>query len=181
MIVSVFISFLTALGTVFTSVLEQLKITSVKIKGRYFIYFCCLVNKYTALFLIIKIVLSRKNDYLCTMKYIILITCLILSINSYSRDRINGSWKYVDTINIQTDIKCRTILITLNKNGTYNQFIQIVPRNSSTYFGIRHYEIRGKWFLSKKRIFIEEYGIVKNIALEKFYSKFENILDLSNL
>lgn len=112
------------------------------------------------------------------MKYtksILLVISLLLSINSISKDRINGTWKHIDSTSHFNIDKKITVLV-LNKNGKYTQYIIIIPKNSNNYVGVKQYEITGKWFTSKDKIYLQEYGVTNNIKLDYFYSNFENIL-----
>jgi hypothetical protein len=117
------------------------------------------------------------------MKYaksILLVISLLLSISSFSKDRIKGTWKHIDSTS-HVNIDKKITVLVLNTNGKYSQYVIIIPKNSNTYVGIKQYEITGEWFISKNKIYLQEYGITNNIPLDYFYSNFENIQDLSSL
>lgn len=114
------------------------------------------------------------------IKNTIFVISLLLSTSLYSKDIIKGSWRHTDSI-CHINISKKIIVLTLNTDGTYIEYITIIPKNRNTYVGLKHYVISGKWTISKKNICFSEYGITKNIPLDEFYSNFENIQDLSSL
>jgi hypothetical protein len=68
--------------------------------------------------------------------------------------------------------------LTLFLDGTYHQFVQIIPSNSKNYYGVRYYELDGDWQYKDNKLFLDENGKKNAIDYEYFNANFENIDNL---
>ena len=121
---------------------------------------------------------------------IFLLTCSISGpawANSNTKDtapvthKSGTVWKYEQDLSeyaFLDGISKKIYYLTLFLDGTYHQFVQIIPQNTKNYFGIRYYELDGDWSYKDNKLFLEENGKKNSIDYNYFNANFENIDNL---
>ncbi len=113
---------------------------------------------------------------------------LVLSPTSYvfgfssgvdnSKTTLRSIWKYEQDYSKYSDeegIAKKIYFLSLNSDGTYHQYIQVVPSNPKNYYHVKNYEIEGKWSEKDGKLILNEYGKESSIDYNFIYSNFENI------
>lgn len=116
---------------------------------------------------------------------IVLIVILPLSIfaNNHDSDKnsdaiIRSIWKYEQNqtkFSPEDGIAKKIFYLSLNSDGTYHQYVQVVPLSPRDYFRVKNYSIDGKWSEKNGKLILEEYGKENAIDYNFLYSNFENI------
>ncbi|MDB5229126.1 MAG: hypothetical protein JWN78_3319 [Bacteroidota bacterium] len=91
---------------------------------------------------------------------------------------IRSIWKYEEDFtkySYEDGIAKKVYFLSLNSDGTYHQYVQVVPSNPQNYCRIRSYEINGRWSEKNGKLVLEEYGKENSIDYNYLYSNFENI------
>ncbi|HPA36587.1 MAG TPA: hypothetical protein PLA16_09475 [Chitinophagales bacterium] len=91
---------------------------------------------------------------------------------------IRSIWKYEQDLSqysFENGIAKKIYFLSLNSDGTYHQYVQVVPSNPQNFFRVRNYEISGKWSEKNGQLVLEEYGKENAIDYNYLYSHFENI------
>lgn len=91
---------------------------------------------------------------------------------------IRSIWKYEQDFSkysYEDGIAKKIYYLSLNSDGTYHQYIQVVPSNPKNYYRVKNYEIAGKWFEKDGKLVLVENGKENAIDYNFIYSNFENI------
>lgn len=87
-------------------------------------------------------------------------------------------WKYEQDLSQYAyldGISKKVYYLTLYLDGTYHQFVHIIPYNSKNYYGVRYYELDGDWSYKDNKLFLNENGKKNAIDYNYFNANFENI------
>ena len=112
-------------------------------------------------------------------------TLLPLPIRANSNDSdhpkpavIRSIWKYeqdFSKFSFEDGIAKKIYFLSLNSDGTYHQYVQVIPSNPQNYYRVKNYELEGKWFEKDGKLVLDEYGKENSIDYNYLYSNFENI------
>ena len=69
----------------------------------------------------------------------------------------------------------KIFFLSLNDDGTFHQYVKVIPLSSKDYFRVKNYELDGTWKEKDGKIILEEYGKTNEIDYAYFISNFENI------
>src|SRR4051812_15775318 len=67
----------------------------------------------------------------------------------HSKAIIRSIWKYEQDFSkfaYDDGIAKKIYFLSLNSDGTYHQYVQVIPSNPQNYYRVKNYEIDGKWF-----------------------------------
>jgi len=98
--------------------------------------------------------------------------------NTHSKTIIRSIWKYEQNMSpysIDDGILKKIYFLSLNSDGTYHQYVQVIPSNPHNYYRVKNYEIDGKWFEKNGKLVLDEYGKENAIDYNYIYTNFENI------
>lgn len=121
------------------------------------------------------------------MRYFILILFLFQSVIILSEDKNtiekgkmkSGSvWKFEQDLSKNSyldGVYKKIYYLTLFLDGSYHQYVQIIPANPKNYYGVRYYELDGKWTYKENKLFLVENNKKYSIDYEYFNSNFQNI------
>lgn len=127
-----------------------------------------------------------KNIYKLTLYFTLFIYSSIpISVYANSHDSDNNSdaiirsiWKYEQNqtkYSPEDGVAKKIFYLSLNSDGTYHQYVQVVPISPQDYFRVKNYSIDGKWTEKNGKLILEEYGKENAIDYNFLYSNFENI------
>ena len=91
---------------------------------------------------------------------------------------IRSIWKYEQDqtkYSPEDGVAKKIFYLSLNSDGTYHQFVQVVPISPQDYFRVKNYSIDGKWTEKNGKLILNEYGKENAIDYNFLYSNFENI------
>jgi hypothetical protein len=91
---------------------------------------------------------------------------------------IRSIWKYEQDqtkYSPEDGIAKKIFYLSLNSDGTYHQYIQVVPLSPQDYFRVKNYSVDGKWSEKNGKLILNEYGKENSIDYNFLYSNFENI------
>ena len=123
------------------------------------------------------------------MKKIYKILFLLLIFNSmhfsgYTEDKITAKstirsiWKYEQNatkFSPEDGISKKIFFLSLNDDGTFHQYVKVIPLSAKDYFRVKNYELDGTWKEKDGKIILDEYGKTNEIDYTYFISNFENI------
>lgn len=108
-----------------------------------------------------------------------------ISVYANSHDSDNNSdaiirsiWKYEQDqtkYSPEDGIAKKIFYLSLNSDGTYHQYVQVVPISPQDYFRVKNYAIDGKWKEKNGKLILDEYGKENSIDYNFLYTNFENI------
>lgn len=125
-------------------------------------------------------------------KNFLLKVCMCLSVislvtpvfaSSHDTDKNSNSivrsiWKYEQDqtkYSPEDGVAKKIFYLSLNSDGTYHQYVQVVPVSPQDYFRVKNYTIDGKWSERDGKLILNEYGKENAIDYNFLYSNFENI------
>jgi hypothetical protein len=91
---------------------------------------------------------------------------------------IRSIWKYEQDqtkYSPEDGIAKKIFYLSLNSDGTYHQYVQVVPLSPQDYFRVKNYSVDGKWSEKNGKLILNEYGKENSIDYNFLYSNFENI------
>lgn len=91
---------------------------------------------------------------------------------------IRSIWKYEQDLSIydyEDGIAKKIYYLSLNSDGTYHQYVQVIPSNPRNYYRVKNYEINGKWSEKNGKLVLNENGKENAIDYSFIYTNFENI------
>ncbi|HMV15850.1 MAG: hypothetical protein IT275_08675 [Chitinophagales bacterium] len=127
-----------------------------------------------------------KNIYkilsLFTLLLIVLAPFQLLA-NSHDTDKnsepiVKSIWKYEQDqtkYSPEDGIAKKIFYLSLNSDGTYHQYVQVIPSSPRDYFKVKNYSIDGKWTEKNGKLILIEYGKENAIDYNFLYTNFENI------
>lgn len=95
-----------------------------------------------------------------------------------SKDVFRTIWKYeMDQTKYSPDdgIAKKIFYLSINSDGSYHQYVQVIPINPRDYFKVKNYTIDGKWSERDGKLVLDEYGKENAIDYSYMYTNFENI------
>ncbi len=98
--------------------------------------------------------------------------------NGNSKAVIRSIWKYeqdLSAFSYDNGIAKKIYYLSLNSDGTYHQYVQVIPSSPQNYYRVKNFEINGKWFEKNGKLILDEYGKENAIDYNFMYSNFENI------
>ena len=122
-----------------------------------------------------------------TLKASLLLFALLLTITTFgnnlegiskSKSIVKSIWKYEQNqtkFSPEDGIAKKIYYLSLNSDGTYHQFVQVVPLSPQDYFRVRNYSVDGKWSEKDGKLILNEYGKESAIDYTFLFSNFENI------
>ncbi len=127
-----------------------------------------------------------KNIYKILLHFLILVFTIVpFSVYANSHDSDNNSdamirsiWKYEQDqtkYSPEDGIAKKIFYLSINSDGTYHQYVQVVPISPQDYFRVKNYAIDGKWSEKNGKLILDEYGKENAIDYNFLYSNFENI------
>ncbi|HQV77716.1 MAG TPA: hypothetical protein PLJ42_02060 [Chitinophagales bacterium] len=87
-------------------------------------------------------------------------------------------WKYeMDHTKYSPEdgIAKKIFFLSLNSDGTYHQYVQVVPLTPQDYFRVKNYAIDGNWSEKNGKLILNEYGKENSIDFDFMFSNFKNI------
>jgi hypothetical protein len=96
----------------------------------------------------------------------------------HSKSIIRSIWKYEQDFSqyaYEDGIAKKIYFLSLNSDGTYHQYVQVIPSNPKNYYRVKNYEMDGKWFEKNGKLVLVEYGKENSIDYNYIYTNFENI------
>ena len=91
---------------------------------------------------------------------------------------IRSIWKYEQDqtkYSPEDGIAKKIFYLSLNSDGTFHQYVQVVPISPQDYFRVKNYSVDGKWSEKNGKLILNEYGKENSIDYNFLYSNFENI------
>jgi len=91
---------------------------------------------------------------------------------------IRSIWKYEQDqtkYSPEDGVAKKIFYLSLNSDGTYHQYVQVVPISPQDYFRVKNYSVDGKWTEKNGKLILNEYGKENTIDYNFLYSNFENI------
>lgn len=91
---------------------------------------------------------------------------------------IRSIWKYEQDqtkYSPEDGVAKKIFYLSLNSDGTYHQYVQVVPISPQDYFRVKNYSVDGKWTEKNGKLILDEYGKENSIDYNFLYSNFENI------
>lgn len=136
--------------------------------------------------------IKNRNFVLMNKVYIILLHFLLLLImtqpsaliakghdSDINTDAIIRSiWKYEQDqtkYSPEDGIAKKIFYLSLYSDGTYHQYVEVVPISPRDYFRVKNYAIDGKWSEKDGKLILTEYGKENAIDYNFLFSNFENI------
>ncbi|MFN8267331.1 MAG: hypothetical protein U0T31_04945 [Chitinophagales bacterium] len=122
-----------------------------------------------------------------SVKIIVLILALFYIVPSFANDLdviaksksiVKSIWKYEQNttkFSPEDGILKKIYYLSLSSDGTYHQFVQVVPLTPQDYFRVRNYSVDGKWSEKDGKLILNEYGKENAIDYSFLFSNFENI------
>ncbi len=130
-----------------------------------------------------------KKIYTYTLKVSLSIVLILLMsasqifASSQDSDKNSGSnvksiWRYVQDqtkYSPEDGIAQKIYFLSLNSDGTYHQYVKVIPISPKDYFRVKDYAVDGKWSSKSDKLILNEYGKENAIDYSFLYSNFENI------
>lgn len=127
-----------------------------------------------------------KNIYKILLHLIILVVIFVpfsVLANNHDTDKnsdaiIRSIWKYEQDqtkYSPEDGVAKKIFYLSLNSDGTYHQYVQVVPISPQDYFRVKNYSVDGKWTEKNGKLILDEYGKENSIDYNFLYSNFENI------
>ena len=127
-----------------------------------------------------------KNIYKILLHLIILVVIFVpfsVLANNHDTDKnsdaiIRSIWKYEQDqtkYSPEDGVAKKIFYLSLNSDGTYHQYVQVVPISPQDYFRVKNYSVDGKWTEKNGKLILNEYGKENTIDYNFLYSNFENI------
>ncbi|HNY54258.1 MAG TPA: hypothetical protein PKI86_01470 [Chitinophagales bacterium] len=127
-----------------------------------------------------------KNIYKILLHLLILVVTFVpftVLANNHDTDKnsdaiIRSIWKYEQDqtkYSPEDGVAKKIFYISLNSDGTYHQYVQVVPISPQDYFRVKNYSVDGKWTEKNGKLILNEYGKENTIDYNFLYSNFENI------
>ncbi len=69
----------------------------------------------------------------------------------------------------------KIFFLSLDSDGTYHQYVQVVPLTPQDYFRVKNYAIDGKWSEKNGKLILNEYGKENSIDFDFMFTNFKNI------
>ena len=126
-----------------------------------------------------------KNMY--KILYLIVLVFTIMPFMAYANNNdsdnnsdaiIRSIWKYEQNqtkFSPEDGIAKKIFYLSLNSDGTYHQYVQVVPLSPQDYFRVKNYAVDGKWSEKNGKLILDEYGKENSIDYNFLYTNFENI------
>ncbi len=99
-------------------------------------------------------------------------------VSSKGKSKVRSIWKYEQDFskhNTEDGISKKIFYLCLNDDGTYNQFVMVVPEANFRYMKAQNYTLDGTWEERNGQLILEENGKKNAIAYTYFVTYFENI------
>lgn len=135
--------------------------------------------------------LSYKADYMqCLFKIVsifIFINYMFISfafsdsteiVKSKGKVKFKSIWKYEQDFTKyygEDGVSKRVYYLCLNDDGTYNQYVQVIPISNYRYLKAQNYMLDGNWEEKNGKLILDENGKKNAIDYSFFVSNFENI------
>ena len=128
-----------------------------------------------------------KKIYKILLLHIIILILMIVPVSVYANNHdsdntsdaiIRSVWKYEQNqtkYSPEDGVAKKIFYLSLNSDGTYHQFVQVVPLTPQDYFRVKNYAIDGKWSEKDGKLILNEYGKENAIEYNFLYTNFENI------
>ncbi|MCC6584492.1 MAG: hypothetical protein IT271_12375 [Chitinophagales bacterium] len=127
-----------------------------------------------------------KNIYKILLHLVILVVIFVpfsVLANNHDTDKnsdaiIRSIWKYEQDqtkYSPEDGVAKKIFYLSLNSDGTYHQYVQVVPISPQDYFRVKNYSVDGKWTEKNGKLILDEYGKENSIDYNFLYSNFENI------
>lgn len=127
-----------------------------------------------------------KNIYKILLHLVILVVTFVpfsVLANNHDTDKnsdaiIRSIWKYEQDqtkYSPEDGVAKKIFYLSLNSDGTYHQYVQVVPISPQDYFRVKNYSVDGKWTEKNGKLILDEYGKENSIDYNFLYSNFENI------
>ena len=127
-----------------------------------------------------------KNIYKILLHLLILVVTFVpfsVLANNHDTDKnsdaiIRSIWKYEQDqtkYSPEDGVAKKIFYLSLNSDGTYHQYVQVVPISPQDYFRVKNYSVDGKWTEKNGKLILNEYGKENSIDYNFLYSNFENI------
>jgi len=127
-----------------------------------------------------------KNIYKILLHLTILVVIFVpfsVLANNHDTDKnsdaiIRSIWKYEQDqtkYSPEDGVAKKIFYLSLNSDGTYHQYVQVVPISPQDYFRVKNYSVDGKWTEKNGKLILNEYGKENSIDYNFLYSNFENI------
>lgn len=127
-----------------------------------------------------------KNIYKILLHLVILVVIFVpfsVLANNHDTDKnsdaiIRSIWKYEQDqtkYSPEDGVAKKIFYLSLNSDGTYHQYVQVVPISPQDYFRVKNYSVDGKWTEKNGKLILNEYGKENSIDYNFLYSNFENI------
>lgn len=127
-----------------------------------------------------------KNIYKILLHLLILVVIFVpfsVLANNHDTDKnsdaiIRSIWKYEQDqtkYSPEDGVAKKIFYLSLNSDGTYHQYVQVVPISPQDYFRVKNYSVDGKWTEKNGKLILNEYGKENTIDYNFLYSNFENI------
>jgi len=127
-----------------------------------------------------------KNIYKILLHLLILVVIFVpfsVLANNHDTDKnsdaiIRSIWKYEQDqtkYSPEDGVAKKIFYLSLNSDGTYHQYVQVVPISPQDYFRVKNYSVDGKWTEKNGKLILDEYGKENSIDYNFLYSNFENI------
>ncbi len=127
-----------------------------------------------------------KNIYKILLHLVILVVTFVpfsVLANNHDTDKnsdaiIRSIWKYEQDqtkYSPEDGVAKKIFYLSLNSDGTYHQYVQVVPISPQDYFRVKNYSVDGKWTEKNGKLILNEYGKENTIDYNFLYSNFENI------
>ncbi|MEZ5025179.1 MAG: hypothetical protein R2739_01250 [Chitinophagales bacterium] len=87
-------------------------------------------------------------------------------------------WKYEmehPKYSPEDGIAKKIFYLSLNSDGTFHQYVQIIPLTPQDYFRVKNYTVDGKWKEKDGKLILTEYGKENSIDFNYIFNNFENI------
>ena len=108
------------------------------------------------------------------IKILLILMCLMNF--SYSKDAsVISIWKY-EKLNPTEYLSKKIYFLHLNSDGTYIQYIQLIPNDENQFKNVTLFTLTGKWYMKQKRLILVEYDKKNEIDMNYLYSNFENMI-----
>lgn len=107
---------------------------------------------------------------------LIILIILICVLNfSYSKDlnikdptKVVSIWKY-EKLNPTEYLSKKIYYLHLNSDGTYIQYIELIPIENSHFKKVTLFTLEGKWYMKQKRLILVEYDKKNEIDMNYLY------------
>lgn len=127
---------------------------------------------------ICKIVSLSLSLFICS---IVLTPCNLIAKSNDSDESkavFRSIWKYeMDQTKYSPEdgIAKKIFFLSINSDGSYHQYVQVIPVSARDYFKVKNYSIDGKWSERDGKLVLDEYGKENAIDYSYMYTNFENI------